>query len=411
MAQLSFAYKVRDGEGRVIEGTLDGDNLALVATRLRQMGYIPIDIQAKSSGGMNKELRLPGIGNRVNMKALAVFSRQFATLISSGLTLIRALTILVGQTEHPVLAKTVGEVRADVERGTSLSEALAKHPKIFNRLFVSMVQAGEASGGLDQSLVGLATMLEKQAALRSKIKSAMAYPAAVLSLVLLVLAAVILFIVPVFKSVYKSLGGTLPVPTQILIQVSDIAVKAALPLIALVVLGVWGFKRWIRTPQGRAMWHITLLKVPLFGSLIRKTAISRFCTTFSSLLRAGVPVLQALEITKDTVNNVVVARAIDSMADGVRRGEPMTARLGDAPVFPTMVAQMMAVGEETGALDTMLARAGGFLEEEIARMVESLTSLLEPAMIVVLGGTVGTMVICLYLPMFNVDKLVNANGS
>jgi type IV pilus assembly protein PilC len=253
-------------------------------------------------------------------------------------------------------------------------------------------------------------MLETQAALRGKIKSAMAYPAAVLSLVVLIASAIILFVVPVFKGIYAELHGTLPLPTEILIQISNIAVKLFIPILILVVVGVVLFRRWIKTDQGRALWHITLLKVPIFGSLIRKTAISRFCSTFSSLLKAGVPVLEALDITRDTVNNVVVERAVDAMADGVRRGEPIGANLESHPVFPAMVTQMIGVGEETGALDQMLGRSSKFLEEEIERMVESLTSLLEPMLIVILGGAVGSMVICLYLPMFKVDTLIN-NGT
>jgi len=410
MAQMTFAYKVRDTEGKLLEGTLDGDNQGLVANRLRQMGYTPIKVEAKNAHSIKKEIRIPGFGGRVPLKDIALFSRQFATLISAGLTLLRSLTILTTQTENPVLAKVVTDVRGQVERGVSLSAAMATHTKIFDRLFVSMVRAGEASGGLDQSLLQLANMLETQAALRGKIKSAMAYPAAVLTLVVLIASAIILFVVPVFKGIYAQLHGTLPLPTEILIQISNVAVKLFIPILVLVVIGVLLFRRWIKTDQGRALWHITLLKVPIFGSLIRKTAISRFCSTFSSLLKAGVPVLEALDITKETVNNVVVERAVDAMADGVRRGEPIGANLVSHPVFPAMVVQMIGVGEETGALDQMLGRSSKFLEEEIERMVESLTSLLEPLLIVVLGGAVGSMVICLYLPMFKVDTLIN-NGT
>ncbi len=410
MAQTTYAYKVRDTNGKVVEGTLDADNQTLVASRLREMGYTPVNIKAKSAGGMNMELRIPGFGNRVPLKEVALFSRQFATLISSGLTLIRSLTILTTQTENPALAKIVIDVRGQVERGVSLSQALASHPKVFGRLFVAMVRAGEASGGLDQSLVTLSSMLERQAALRGKIKSAMAYPATVLCLVCLILTAMILFIVPVFKNIYASLNAKLPFPTLILIKVSDIAVKFSIPILVLVVIGVILLKRWLRTPQGKAAWDITILKLPIFGSLMRKTAVARFCATFSSLLRAGVPVLESLDITKETVSNIVVARAVESMAEGVQRGETMTARLSQHPIFPAMVSQMMSVGEETGALDAMLGRAAGFLEEEIERTVSALTSLLEPLMIVILGGCVGTMVICLYLPMFKVDTLINGSS-
>ncbi|HYA45364.1 MAG TPA: type II secretion system F family protein [Acidimicrobiales bacterium] len=412
MPPTTFAYKVRDTEGKLLEGTLDAADQRLVANRLRQMGYTPIDIQAKNAGALNKEIHLPGIGNRVKLKELAVFSRQFATLISSGLTLLRSLTILEEQTENKALAQIVADLRAQVERGLSLSQALGAHPKVFNRLFISMVRAGEASGGLDQSLVALATMLEKQAALRGKVKSAMAYPVAVLCLVLLIVTAILLFIVPIFKNVYKSLHGTLPYPTRVLLSVSHVVAGwAGLLLLALLVLGVIGLGRWRRTPQGKAAWDTAVLKLPIFGGLMRRTAISRFCSTLSALLRAGVPVLESLEITRETVNNVVVARGIDTMSDGVRQGEPIAGRLGSQPVFPPMISQMMAVGEETGALDSLLSKAGTFLDEEIERTVESLTSLMEPVMIVILGSAVGSMVICLYLPMFNVARLINAGGS
>ena len=410
MAQMTYAYKVRDTNGKVVEGTLDADNQSLVASRLREMGYTPVNIKAKSAGGMHMEIRLPGIGNRVPLKEVALFSRQFATLISSGLTLIRSLTILTTQTENPALAKIVTDVRGQVERGVSLSQALSSHPKVFSRLFVAMVRAGEASGGLDQSLTTLSTMLERQAALRGKIKSAMAYPATVLCLVCLILTAMILFIVPVFKNIYTSLGAKLPFPTRMLISISDIAVKFAVPILVLVVIGVILLKRWMRTPQGKAVWDITILKVPIFGSLMRKTAIARFCATFSSLSARG-------------CTGARIAR--HNQRDGQQRcgrpgggvhgrwgtaGETMTARLSQHPIFPAMVSQMMSVGEETGALDAMLGRAAGFLEEEIERTVASLTSLLEPLMIVILGGCVGTMVVCLYLPMFKVDTLINGNN-
>lgn len=407
MTQSTYAYKVRDSEGKLIAGTLEADNQTLVASRLRQMGYIPVSIEAKSSGGMRKDISIPGFSNRVGLKEVALFSRQFATLISSGLTLIRSLGILISQTQNPTLAKIINEVREEVERGSALSLAMAKHPKAFGRLFVAMVRAGEAGGGLDQSLLTLANMLEKQAALRAKIKSAMAYPVVVLSLVLMIVAAMILFIVPVFKGIYASLHGTLPLPTRLLITVSGFAVKFFIPIILVIVAAVFAVRRWKKTPSGRAAWDTTMLKLPIFGQLLRKTAIARFCSTFSSLLTAGVPVLESLEITKETVNNVVVARAVDAMSDGVRRGEPLAGRLSEQPIFPPMVAQMMSVGEETGALDAMLGRAATFLDEEISRTVEALTSLLEPVMIVVLGSCVGTMVVCLYLPMFNVNKLVN----
>jgi type IV pilus assembly protein PilC len=411
MPQTTFEYKVRDGAGKVLEGTLEADNTGLVAKRLRQMGYVPIDITAKSaaSGAMKKDLHVPGFGGRVPLKVLAVFSRQFATLISAGLTLFRALNVLEEQTEHPVLAKVVVDVRSQVERGVSLSAAMASHPKVFDRLYVAMVRAGEASGGLDKALVSLADTMEKQVALRGKIKSAMAYPVTALCIVVGIAAAVLLFIVPVFKGIFKQLGGQLPMPTQILVSISNIMVSYfPIVLVALVLLAI-GFRYVISRPDGRVLWDTAKLKVPIFGGLMRKTAVSRFSSTLSALLRAGVPVLEALEITRETVGNVVVAKGVDAIIDSVKRGEPLAKSLTQHPVFPIMLTHMMGVGEETGSLDDMLAKASTFLDGEIERTVETLTSLLEPLMIVVLGGAVGSMVICLYLPMFKVDTLIN-NG-
>jgi type IV pilus assembly protein PilC len=411
--QLTYDYKVRDREGKVVAGSLEAPNTGLVVKRLREMGYVPIDISARgaASGALRKDLHLPGRGGRVPTKVLAVFSRQFATLISSGLTLFKAITILEDQTEHPALAKVIADVRGQVERGISLSEALSKHPKVFSRLYVAMVRAGEVSGSLDKALLSLANTMEKQVELRGKIKSAMAYPVASLCIVLAIAAAILLFIVPVFKGIFSELGGKLPVPTLVLVDISDICVHYfPVVLVGLVLLAL-GARRLVNTPDGRVAWDTAKLKAPIFGELMRKTAISRFTSTLSTLLSAGVPVLEALEITKETSHNVVVAKAVDSVIDGVRKGEPIARRLVDHPVFPSMVTHMVSVGEETGGLDTMLSKAAAFLDGEIERTVESLTSLLEPLMIVVLGGAVGSMVICLYLPMFKVDTLINGNNN
>jgi type IV pilus assembly protein PilC len=407
MVQTTFAYKVRDGEGKLLEGTLEAENGRLVVTRLREMGYTPLNIEAKRSNVTNKELHLPGLGGRVPQRELAVFSRQFATLINSGMTLIRALTILVEQAEHPVLSRVVAQVRVEVERGVSLSAALKEHPKAFNELYVAMVRAGEASGSLDKALLSLAESMEKQVKLRGEIKSALAYPVAALGIVVVIATAMLLFIVPIFRNIYKSLNGTLPLPTRILIEISSIMVKFFPIVLLVIVLLVVGLRFAIKTPNGRVAWDTTKLKVPVFGILFRKTALSRFSSTFGALLGAGVPVLEALEITRDAAGNQVVAKGIDSVITAVRRGDPIGSGLRAHDVFPAMMLHMIGVGEETGSLDDMLGKVSAFLDGEIERMVASLTSLLEPLLIVILGGAVGAMVICLYLPMFNVDKLVN----
>ena len=400
----TYTYRVRDKQGQIVEGTLESDSTTLVANKLRQMGYVPLAIDKKDTGGVRRELHL--MKPKAKIKDIAVFSRQFAVMIDSGLTLLRALTILEDQTENKVLAKIVGEVRADVEKGAALSQALAKHPKAFNQLYVSMVRAGETGGSLDAVLLQLASTIEKQVELRQKIKSAMTYPVAVLYLVLLIVTAMLIFSVPMFKGLYADLGGTLPLPTRLLLWVSSVMVKAMPIVIIGQVAAVIAFKRWIATDKGRGIWDAFKLKVPVFGKLVQLTALTRFSRTLASLLRAGVPLLESLEITSDTVGNAVVRRAIKDIQDGVKQGESMVQRLPSHAVYPPMVVQMIAVGEETGALDAMLDKIADFYEQEIEATVDALTSLLEPALIVVLGGAVGGMVISLYMPMFNIIKLI-----
>ena len=406
----TYAYKVRDRSGKVLSGTLDADNTALVANRLRQMGYVPIAIDKKAGAGVKKDLSIPGLSDRVKLKDVAIFSRQFATMINSGLTLMRALSILVVQTESKFFSSVIDALRADIQSGSSLSQAMGRHPKIFNRLYVAMIRAGETGGNLDITLNELATTIEKQVELRGKIRSALAYPAMVLAMVLCILTAMLVFIVPIFKKMYDSLKGTLPLPTRILVGVSNIFVHAFPFVILSVVAAVFAYKRWVRTAAGRQTRDRLFLRVPIFGGLVRKTAMTRFSSTLATLLSSGVPVLESLEITAETVGNVVVADGVRAIGEGAKRGDPMTRPLEDHPVFPPMVTQMMAVGEETGALDTLLRKVATFYEQEVERTVDALTSLLEPLLIVVLGSAVGAMVVSLYMPMFNIIKLVGNNN-
>lgn len=406
----TYAYRVRDRAGKILTGSLDADNTALVANRLRQMGYVPISIDKKPGAGVKTEIAIPGLSNRVKLKEVAVFARQFATMIGSGLTLMRSLSILTVQTDNKFFAGVIENVRSDIEGGSSLSAALARHPKQFNNLFVSMVRAGETSGNLDRALLDLADTIEKQVELRGKIRSALTYPIAVLGLVLCILAAMLLFIVPIFKGMYTSLGGTLPAPTLLLIDISNITVTFFPFILIGAVAGFFVYRRWVKTPAGKGVRDRLILKIPIFGALIRKTSMARFAATLSTLLGSGVPVLESLEITADTVGNTVVAKGVRAIAEGAKQGEALTRPLSDHPVFPPMVTQMMAVGEETGALDTLLSKVAHFFEDEVQRTVDALTSLLEPLLIVVLGGAVGSMVVSLYLPMFDIIKLVGNNN-
>jgi type IV pilus assembly protein PilC len=401
----TYAYRVRDRQGKLLGGTLEADNEQAVVAKLRQLGYAPVSIEAEKGAGLKAEVRLPGSG-RVKLKDLAVFSRQFATMINSGLSLLRALTILGEQTANKKLAQIIVLVRAEVEKGVSLSAAMAKHPKVFNRLYVSMVRAGEVGGFLDQVLVKVAETFEKEVALRGKIKSAMTYPVVVFIMVVGIVAAMLVFIVPTFESLYESLGGKLPLPTQLLINASNILRKFFLLVILAIGVLVFVFRKWKATQKGRYAVDKFKLKVKVFGPLFHKTALSRFSRTLATLIRSGVPILQALEIVGETVNNSVISRAVHDVQDSVREGESLATPLSKHATFPPMVVQMMAVGEETGALEVMLAKVADFYDQEVEAAVASLTSLIEPIMIAVMGAAVGGMVIALYMPLFNIINLV-----
>jgi type IV pilus assembly protein PilC len=406
----SFAYKVRDRQGRLVTGTLEAESVTIVAGKLRSMGYVPVSIESGDSKSMSREIRIPGLSGRIKLKEVAVFSRQFATMINSGLTLLRSLSILADQTSNKELARIVGEVRRDVERGSSLSVALAKHPKAFSRLYIAMVRSGETGGSLDTVLARLATTIEQQVNLRRKVKSAMTYPVVVGVIVVLILVAMLIFVVPMFKGMYADLDSKLPMPTLVLLGVSNIFKKLWFLVFAGVGGGVWAVKRWVKTPAGRRRWDAWKLKAPVFGQLAHKTALARFSRSLSALVRAGVPILDALDIVAETAGNTVVAEAAADTQAAVKAGESLAKPLEAHPVFPPMVVQMIAVGEETGALDEMLEKIADFYDAEVEATVEALTSLIEPLLIVVMGVTVGGMVIALYMPMFSIISKMSGDG-
>ncbi|HEY7628260.1 MAG TPA: type II secretion system F family protein, partial [Ilumatobacteraceae bacterium] len=337
---------------------------------------------------------------------IVVFSRQLATMVSSGLTLIRALAILSEQTESKPLAAVIATMRSDIERGLSFSQAISKHPKVFPTVYTAMVRSGEAGGMLDMVLLQLATMLEKQLELRHRIKSAMAYPIAVGFIIIAVVSAMLLFIVPMFESMYADLGGTLPLPTRMLIGLSSFLTHSWWIIMLLGGGAMYGFKRWKRTPEGRLAVDRLKLRLPIAGQIVQKSAIARFSQTLAALERSGVTIMEALDIVADTAGNAVVAAAINDARERVRVGESVSVALMNHPVFPPMVVQMMLVGEETGALDEMLDKIGDFYDAEVSATVDSLTSLIEPLLMVVMGATVGGMVVALYLPMFRIINLV-----
>jgi type IV pilus assembly protein PilC len=402
----TYAYAVRDRAGKMINGQLEADSPALVASKLKAMGYAPINI-TEANAGMKREITLPGMGKKVKLKDLAVMSRQFATMINSGLPLLRALRILSEQTESKELARVLGEVRNDVEGGTALSVAMAKFsPKVFPPLMVNMTKAGEVGGFLDSVLLQVAENYEAEVKLRGKVKSAMTYPVIVFIMAILMCTAMLLFIVPVFAKMFSSLGGKLPAPTRLLMDTSNI-LKTYFPvffILLIVFIIVW--KRIKHDERVRNVVDPIKLKLPVFGNLAKKIALSRFSRNLGTLMKSGVPILQSLEIVAGTTGNVILSRAIVDVQESVRSGESLTAPLANHEVFPAMVVQMMAVGEDVGALDEMLEKISQFYDQEVEATTEALTALIEPLMIAFLGGVVGSMVIALYMPMFKIYNLV-----
>jgi type IV pilus assembly protein PilC len=398
----TFQYKVRDRAGNVTTGSLIADSESLVLARLREQGYTPLDVQRKKRSIGQIEFG----GKKVKLKQVAIFSRQFATMVNSGLPILRALAILAEQTENKELARVLNEARLDVEQGSSLSGAMGKHDHVFNNLYVSMVRAGETGGSLDSTLTALAEMIEREVRLRGKIKSAMTYPVAVVALVILIMSAMLLFVVPQFEAIFSQLGGTLPLPTRGLMFMSDKFQSYWYVVLAGAIGGRFFFRRYKKTEKGRETVDTLKLRAPVFGSLFHKTALSRFSSTLAMLMKSGVPILQALEIVSDTVNNKVIGKAITEVQLSVRDGESIAKPLTKYPVFPPMVVQMISVGEETGQVDTMLEKIAQFYDQEVEAAVDSLTSLIEPILIAVIGGCVGAAVVALYMPMFNIIKLI-----
>lgn len=402
----TFEYAVRNKDGKIVKGRIEAKDRAAVAARLRTMGSAPISITEVSTTGLNKELSIPGFGDKVGMKDLAIMARQMATMINAGLSLLRALQILAEQTENKALAKVLFQVRNDVEAGTALSVAMGRHATVFPPLMINMIRAGEVGGFLDQVLVSVAENYESEVKLRAKIKSAMTYPVVVFVMAILATAGMLLFIVPVFAGMFESLGGELPLPTKVLVVLSD-AMKVVAPILLVVgiVFSIW-WQKHKNDIEVRSKMDPLKLKLPIFGSLFRKVAVARFTRNFGTMIHAGVPILQALDIVGETSGNMVVENASKAVRDSVRSGQSLAAPLHEHPVFPPMVVQMITVGEDTGALDEMLAKIAEFYDQEVEATTEQLTSLIEPLMIAVLGTLVGGMIIALYMPIFKIFDLI-----
>ena len=399
----TYVFKAMDLAGVKARGELEAESKQAVSDQLKQRGLIVLDIADKHS---SREIQLSFMKS-VKANELAVFSRQLSTMISSGMSILRALYVLEEQTEGKFLKETLVAVRKDVEAGISLSDAMARHPKVFSPLFVAMTQAGEAGGVLESALMRVADQLEKDASLRRQIKSAMVYPTLVIIFAVGVMMALVAFLVPVFEGVFKQFGGELPSITKVSVFMSH-AVTGYWWLIFLLAGGTaFAFLKWKKSSWGRPQWDHFRLHIPMkIGTIVQQVAVARWSRTLSSLTSAGVPLLLALDITGRTGGNVAVEEAMEGVIASVKRGGTIAAPLAQAPIFPTMVTHMVGVGEETGALDAMLDKVAEFYEDQVEASVKALTSILEPIMIVVIGAIVGFIVVSMYLPLFTVYSTI-----
>jgi type IV pilus assembly protein PilC len=397
----TYAFKAIDTLGQHAKGEVDAESKQSVSDQLKAKGLIVLDIAEQ--GRASKDIELPFM-NRIKIGDLAILSRQLATMVSSGMTILRALYVLEAQTENAKLSEQLVEVRKDVEAGLPLSDALERHPKTFSPLFIAMTRAGEMGGLLEESLLRIADQLEKEESLRRQVKSAMAYPIVIFVFAAAVMLGMVAFIVPVFAGVFKELGNAkMPAMTQFVMGISGIVTGYWYLLIFGTIGGGFGFYKWKQTPKGRGMWQRFLLRVPFkIGDIFQKVALARWSRTFSALMGAGVPLLQAIDITSQTAGNIVVEEAMANVTTSVKAGGTIAQPLMESPVFPSMVGHMVKVGEETGALTTMLSKIGDFYEDQVEASVKALTSILEPVMIVFVGGIVGFIVISMYLPLFSV---------
>jgi type IV pilus assembly protein PilC len=395
----TYVFKAIDLAGGKARGEVEAESKQAVSDQLKQRGLIVLDIADK---GGSREIELAFMKS-VKASELAVFSRQLSTMISSGMSILRSLYVLEEQTESKFLKETIVAVRKDVEAGLSLSDAMARHPKVFNPLFVAMTQAGEMGGVLEDALIRVADQLQKDAALRRQIKSAMVYPTMVIIFAVGVMMALVAFLVPVFEGVFKQFGGQLPAITQVSVLLSKMVTGYWWLMFGTTGGLIFGFLKWKKTSWGRPQWDHFRLRVPMkIGTIVQQVAVARWSRTLASLTGAGVPLLQALDITGRTGGNIAVEEAMSGVIASVKRGGTIAAPLAQAPIFPSMVTHMVGVGEETGALDSMLDRVAEFYEEQVEASVKALTSILEPIMIIVIGGIVGFIVVSMYLPLFTV---------
>ena len=404
----TFVWEGKTAQGRAMKGELEAPNLEAVVTVLRHRRIRPIPNRIREKGkGLEKEITIPGFGEKVKTKDLSIFTRQFATMIDAGLPIVQCLDILGEQSESKLLRNTVRTIRQDVEGGATLADALRKHPKIFDALYINMVEAGEAGGVLNTVLNRIALFIEKANKLKKKVKGAMIYPCAIIAVAIIVVSILLIFVIPVFAELYGSMGKALPAPTQITINISNWFVASWYYLLFAIGGVVAGVRFYYQSDQGRINIDGLLLRLPVIGDMLRKVAVARFSQNMAILLSSGVPILEGLAITARTAGNKVVEKAIMDSRVSISQGKTVAEPLGESKIFPPMVCHMVAVGETTGGLDGMLRKIAEFYEEEVDDAVASLTALMEPMIMVVLGVILGGLVISMYLPIFQLGSLVS----
>jgi type IV pilus assembly protein PilC len=411
MAASTFAFRAMDLSGVASAGEVEADSKAQVTEQLRQRGLIVLDVTEKAN-----PLNLEDFFKRfkkVDMRELAIFSRQFATLVASGMPMLRTLHTLEEQTEDEMITEAAAGLRADIEAGSTLEQGMARHPQVFDRLYRAMIRSGEESGRLDEALDRIAYQVEKSDALRRQVKSALMYPALIFGFATVVLVAIVAFVIPVFAGIFEQLGeeneesAALPLPTQICVSASKAITGYWFVILPVIVISVFALLQWKRTEKGQEAWTRLTLRIPFkIGDVIQKVALARWSRTFSGAVSAGVPMLQAIKLTGETAGNVVIEQAMDDVYASAKRGGSLAAPIQANDIFPPMVGHMVSVGEETGQLEHMMSKVADFYEAEVDAKVKALTALLEPVMIVFVGGIVGFIVISMYLPMFSIYEKI-----
>ena len=396
---MQFAYKAKDASGKLVDGQVEAadQNAAMARLRGQRLTVIEMTEKAKKSKAKGK----------VDTKDIVIFSRQLSTLVSAGVPIVQGLNILEAQAENPAFKYVVSSLRADIESGLSIADAMRKHPNAFTELYVSMIKAGEVGGILDTILERLSAYLESSEVLKAKVKSAMMYPTVVGGAAFFITVFLIVFIIPVFKDIFSGFGAELPFPTRVIIGISDFLRHNALYLIAVVGGGVYGIKKYLKTEKGQEKLDDISLKLPVFGILLKKVAIAKFTRTLGTLIKSGVPILQGLETVAKTAGNKIIERAIYKSRDSIKEGGRIADPLKKANIFPPMVIQMISVGEETGGLDTMLNKIADFYDQEVDTAVKGLTSMIEPLIMVVMGAVIGAIVIAMFMPMFSMSELAD----